>query len=174
MKVYPEAEVREAWNHVLETREQIARGEKGWADIAQHFTEDAVYLDPVWGRYVGRAAIAKFMHDCMVGLEDWRFPPIFSVIKDNLVICAFWSRVPGRRKDGSFPDCFCVNLAIYAGNGLFSYENDIFNVVEIAELIKESGWAPPSHANAPPAQLDRNALPADIPSNGYWGLQKKQ
>ena len=119
MKVYPEEEVRAAWNHLLETRAKIARGEAGWADIAAHFTEDAVYIDPVWGRYEGRAAIAKFMHECMVGFDDWRFPTLWSVVKDNLIICAFWSRVPGSRPNGGHYDCFSINVSIYAGNGEF-------------------------------------------------------
>ena len=61
MKVYPEEEIRKAWDHVLETRERIARGEADWGDIADHFTEDGVYIDPVWGRYVGREAIRTFI-----------------------------------------------------------------------------------------------------------------
>jgi hypothetical protein len=170
MKVYPEEEVRAAWNHVLETRAKIARGEAGWADIAAHFTEDAVYIDPVWGRYEGRAAIAKFMHECMVGFDDWRFPTLWSVVKDNLIICAFWSRVPGRRPNGGHYDCFSINVSIYAGNGEFCYENDIFNMAELAQLIQESGWKPPAHSHAPPPAPDRNQLPPQLRDIGVWGL----
>ena len=102
MHIYPEPEVRAAWSKVLATRERVARGVADWSEIAEHFTEDAIYIDPVWGRYVGRDAIASFMHECMIGFDDWRFPTLWTVVKDNLVICAFWSRVPGRLPDGGF------------------------------------------------------------------------
>lgn len=171
MKVYPEAEIRKAWDHVLETREKIARGEAQWADIADHFTEDAVYIDPVWGRYVGREAIRKFMHDCMVGFDDWKFPTGWTLIKDNMVVCMFWSRVPGRRPDGGFYDCFSVNFSIYAGNGQFCYENDVFNMAELGQMIEESGWKPPAHSNPPPARPDRNQLPPVRPDIGIWGMR---
>ena len=146
------------------------RGEAGWADIAAHFTEDAVYIDPVWGRYEGRAAIAKFMHECMVGFDDWRFPTLWSVVKDNLIICAFWSRVPGSRPNGGHYDCFSINVSIYAGNGEFCYENDIFNMAELAQLIQQSGWKPPAHSHAPPPAPDRNQLPPQLRDIGVWGL----
>jgi len=170
MKIYPEAEIREAWNHVIATRDKISRGEAKWADIAEHFTEDAIYIDPVWGRYEGRPAIRKFMHDCMEGFDDWKFPTLWSVIKDNMVICAFWSRVPGKRKEGGYYDCFSLNISIYAGNGLFCYENDIFNMAELGQLIKASGWVPPSFAIPAPADPDRNQLPPQGPDIGVWGL----
>jgi hypothetical protein len=162
--------VRRAWSHVLETREKIARGEAQWADVADHFTEDGVYIDPVWGRYVGREAIRKFMHDCMVGFEDWVFPTLWTVVRDNLVICAFWSRVPGKLPDGSDPDCFSLSLAIYAGDGKFCYENDVFNMAELAVLIADSGWSPPATSFPPPAKPDRNQRPPVRPDIGNWGL----
>jgi SnoaL-like domain len=171
MHVYPESEVRAAWGKVLATREKIARGGADWSEIAGHFTEDAIYIDPVWGRYVGRDAIATFMHDCMIGFDDWRFPTLWTVVKDNLVICAFWSRVPGKLPDGSFPDCFSLSIAIYAGNGEFCYENDVFNMAELASLIAASGWSPPPGAKSPPAQLSRDQRPPTGRDIGNWGLK---
>ena len=170
MHVYLESEVRAAWAKVLATREKIARGGADWSEIAEHFTEDAVYIDPVWGRYVGRHAIATFMHECMIGFDDWRFPTLWTVVKDNLVICAFWSRVPGKLPDGSFPDCFSLSIAIYSGNGQFCYENDVFNMAELGALIAEAGWAPPPGAKAPPAKLNRDQRPPARPDIGTWGL----
>ena len=72
-----------------------------------------------------------------------------------------------------FPDCFSLSIAIYVGNGQFCYENDVFNMAELAELIKESGWAPPKSAHVPPAKLDRNQLPparARISARGAWRI----
>ena len=59
MHIYPEAEVRAAWGGVLTTRERVAKGVADWSEVAKHFTEDAIYIDPVWGRYVGSDAIAS-------------------------------------------------------------------------------------------------------------------
>ena len=98
------------------------------------------------------------------------FPTLWSVVKDNLIICAFWSRVPGRRPNGGHYDCFSINVSIYAGNGEFCYENDIFNMAELAQLIQESGWKPPAHSHAPPPAPDRNQLPPQLRDIGVWGL----
>ncbi|AZI35248.1 hypothetical protein NT2_22_00090 [Caenibius tardaugens NBRC 16725] len=170
MKVYPESEVRAAWENVLATREKIGRGEADWGDVAEHFTEDAVYIDAVWGRYVGREAIRAFMHDCMVGFEDWRFPTLWTLVKDNLVVCAFWSRVPGTKPNGNYADCLCFSVAIYAGDGQFCYETDVFNMAELGVLVEEVGWSPPAHSLPVPEKPDRNQLPPDRPEIGHWGL----
>ncbi len=142
MQYLSRTEVRAAWGKVLATRERRRR-RRGLERDRRTLHRGRHLHRPSLGRYVGRDAIATFMHECMIGFDDWRFPTLWTVVKDNLVICAFWSRVPGKLPDGSFPDCFSLSIAIYAGNGRFCYENDVFNMVELAELIKESGWAPP-------------------------------
>ena len=41
-------------------------------DLAEFFTDDAVYIDPAWGRIQGIDEIRAFLVDSMLGLEDWR------------------------------------------------------------------------------------------------------
>ena len=45
-----------------------------WRSLGEMFTDDAVFVDPAWGRIEGGAAIAEFFEHSMAGLEDWTFP----------------------------------------------------------------------------------------------------
>ena len=50
---HPLPEVRAAVDAYVELRRQIEAGESTWLDLAQLFTDDAVYVDPAWGRVEG-------------------------------------------------------------------------------------------------------------------------
>ena len=67
-----------------EIRERIGRGDAAWADLADMFTDDVVYVDPAWGRIEGvdelpfhRRALATPRH------RWWR--PIITVLASGLV-----------------------------------------------------------------------------------------
>ena len=50
-------------------RTAIEAGEATWTDLARFFTDDAVYIDPAWGRIQGVEEIRAFMDESMRG---WR------------------------------------------------------------------------------------------------------
>ena len=72
-----------------------------WDALTDCFTDDATYIDPAWGRFVGREAIMKFQRDSMSGLEDWTFPIEWIIIEGNRVVIKFLNRLPGQRPDGT-------------------------------------------------------------------------
>ena len=50
-------EAREAYRRYVEERGRAERGEIPWSAVAEgFFTEDAVFVDPAWGRIEGHAA----------------------------------------------------------------------------------------------------------------------
>ena len=108
-----------------------------WADL---FTEDATYVEHLYGRLGGREAIYNWIQSTM---DEWPnnemiyFPIEWYVIDEERgwVICQVWNRMadPG---DGSIHQEYNFTLLKYAGNGLWSYEEDIYNPAHFGEMVK--------------------------------------
>ena len=83
-------------------RDDIDAGDGTWRDLAQFFTDDAVFIDPAWGRVEGIDEMkATVFGDAMVGLEDWKFPIEFYAIDGDNVVVKWKQMLPGARADGS-------------------------------------------------------------------------
>ena len=153
---HPEAEVRATVDRYVALRASIEAGERTWTDLAELFTDDAVYVDPAWGRIQGIEAIRAFFDESMRGLEDWRFPIRFVAVEGDEVVTV-WSQVlPGRRPDGGTYEQTGVSLLRYAGDGRFDFEEDLLNMTHVLEDLAASGWRPGPGFQSPPAQPDRN------------------
>jgi len=131
-------------------RDAIERHEQTWTDLGQFFTEDAVYIDPAWGRIEGHAAIVSFFEESMRGLEDWRFPVQFTAIDGDNVVITWFQILPGAKPDGSSWMQSGVSTLIYAGDGKFSFEEDLLNMSHVLEDLGASGWVPPDGFRFPP------------------------
>ena len=151
MPDFPRAEIEATHDRYLQARAGIEAGELGWEALADFFTEDATFIDPAWGRVDGRDGIRRFMRESMAGLDDWTFPHLWRVIEGNRIVAAWWNRLPGQRADGSHYEALGVSIITYAGNGRFSWEEDLLNMVHVFELMKESRWKPTGAVNAPPS-----------------------
>jgi len=147
---FPRDEIQACVDHYLAVREQMDRGEGGWIEMAQLFTDDAVYIDPAWGKVEGLAAIKTFLEESMAGLDDWLFPVEWVAIDGDHVIIKWIQRLPGQRADGSTYDSSGVSLLTYAGDGRFSRSEDHLNMLHVYEVIAESGWRPGEGFNLPP------------------------
>jgi ketosteroid isomerase-like protein len=150
MSVYPEQEIRATYERYVQTRDRVDAGELGWDALAAFFTEDAVFIDPAWGRVEGLPAIRKFLVESMAGLEDWSFPHQWTMVQGNRLVTMWMNRLAGRRPDGSYYEAPGVSILEYAGNGKFSFELDLLNMVHVSELVNECGWRPPPTFNVPP------------------------
>ena len=147
---HSEQEIRATYERYVATRDRVEAGELGWDALAAFFTDDATFIDPAWGRVEGIAAIREFLVESMVGLEDWEFPHEWAMVQGDQLISRWRNRLPGRRGDGSFYEAPGYSLMTYAGDGRFSREEDMLNMIHVGELIRESGWKPGSGFNAPP------------------------
>ncbi len=137
-------------------REAIERGEQPLPALADLFTEDAVYIDPAWGRVEGRDEIRHLMEESMAGLEDWSFPIEFIAIEGDQVVVKWTQELPGTKPDGSRWSQSGYSTLIYAGDGLFSYEEDLLNMAHVIEDILASGWTPGKGFTAPPTNPNRD------------------
>lgn len=158
-----EDEVRDAYRRYVARRSEIEAGEAPWSALAEFFTEDAVFVDPAWGRIEGRDAIARFMDESMAGLDDWSFPEGFTMVDGDRLVSFWWNRLPGTRPDGVPHQAPGVSILHYGGDGKFCYELDVLNMAEVYDHIRDSGWRPPAGMHAPPERPDRTHTPPDRP-----------
>jgi limonene-1,2-epoxide hydrolase len=159
---FPREEIQAAVDRYHELRDRIDAGEvTSFGVLADLFTDDAVYVDGAWGRIEGHDAIARWLEESMVGLMDWKFPVEFTAIEGNNVVIKWTQIVPGKRADGSPYTQSAYSRLIYAGDGKFSYEEDVYNMVHVFEDLAASGWQPTEPMNIPPEHPDRNwSIPA--------------
>ena len=136
---------------------QSLRADGTWADLAQFFTDDAVFIDPAWGRVVGLDNMkASVFGEAMVGLEEWKFPTDFFMIDGDTVVVKWRQVLPGQRADGSAYAQSGYSTLVYAGEGKFSYEEDVLNMAHMFEDIRESGFRFSPEMGAPPKQPNRS------------------
>lgn len=110
-----------------------------WVGLGDLFTDDASYLDSVYGWSHGSSAIRAFLEESMRGLDDWSFP-IHAVAYDVDTgrILNHWSnRLPGTRPDGSTYDVPGASVLTYAGNGRLSCQMDLFDTKWMMREIEQ-------------------------------------
>lgn len=131
--------------HAFEGFEEDARracATGDWVAWAEHFTEDAVYIEHFYGRMEGREAIAKWISSTMgsfPGNAMTDFPSEWFVVDEERgwVIFEVWNVMadPG---DGSVHRASNITILHYAGDGKWSYEEDVYNPAEFATMLE--GW----------------------------------
>jgi ketosteroid isomerase-like protein len=145
-------EILETHERYLAARERAVAGEGGWDALAEFFTDDAVFIDPAWGRVEGIDAVRSFLAESMAGLEGWSFPQLWQMVEGDRLVTCWMNRLPGQRDDGSFYEAPGISILGYAGGGKFSREEDLLNMAHVTELIRESGWRPGPGFHAPPSR----------------------
>ena len=150
MTDYSREEILESYDRYVEARDAAEAGTGGWDALADFFTEDAVFIDPAWGRVKGIAEITRFLSESMAGLEGWTFPREWTLAEGDRLVSGWQNRLPGAREDGSHYEARGISIMTYAGNGKFCYEEDLLNMVHVGELVVESGWTPGPGFNLPP------------------------
>lgn len=120
-----------------------AQATSTWSLFATLFTEDARYNEHAFGRFAGREQIARwaertmgsFPGNCMVD-----FAAAWAVYDEQRgwIVCEIGNRMrdPG---DGSVHTSPNTTILHYAGDGLFGYEEDVYNPANFAAMA--SGWA---------------------------------
>ena len=147
---HPADEVRATLDEYLEVRRAIEAGEGSWPDLARFYTDDAVYIDPAWGRVEGLATITEFFDESMRGLEDWRFPIEAAAIDGDEVFVRWRQVLPGGRSQTG------VSMMRYAGGGKFDHQEDLLNMAHVLDDLKAAGWRPGPGFVAPPRDPNRD------------------
>jgi ketosteroid isomerase-like protein len=150
------AEIETVLEDYLAFRKAVDAGQEPWENLARYFTDDAVFIDPAWGRVEGLDKIRQFFVESMTGLEDWQFPVEFVAVDGDTVVVKWTQIIPGARPDGTLYQQSGVSTLIYAGDGKFRYEEDILNMAHVLEDISASGWQPGAGFSLPPALPNRD------------------
>ena len=156
MTQFPREEIEATIAEYVRVREAIDRGELPWDAMAQFFTDDAVYIDPAWGRVQGIDHLREFFTESMRGLDDWEFPIEATAIAGNLVLIKWTQITPGAKPDGSKYMQSGLSTLRYAGDGKFDYDEDLLNMTHVNEDLRASGWMPGAGFNFPPRDPNRD------------------
>ena len=150
-----ELEARETYQRFVEVRDAIDEGKHGWDKLADFFTEDAVYIDPAWGRQETREGIRRFFVDSMAGLTGygWSTPERWTMVDGHRLVSQ-WDQVMGTKEDGTQWMVPGLSILYYARDGLFCYSHDYLNMTHIGETLKAMRWQPPAEFNMPPRKPD--------------------
>ena len=137
---FDRSELERAFEHYKEVSKQAAESGE-WDAWAELFTKDATYVEHQYGRFEGREAIRKWICETMSGYRGMNsFPVEWAIIDEERawIVFAAWNRMadPG---DGSLHQAASWSLIHYAGDDLWSYEEDIYSPDEFAGMVK--GWA---------------------------------
>ena len=122
---FSEAEVRDAYDNF------VAVGDSGdwnaWADL---HTVDGIGLEHHLGRFEGREAIRKGIVEVMAQAPvDMQFPVEWAMFDGNRVVFYPWQILPHPTGGEDFRFS-CVTILEYAGDGQFSYQEDLYNPKE--------------------------------------------
>ena len=122
---FSEAEVRDAYDNF------VAVGDSGdwnaWADL---HTVDGIWLEHHLGRFEGREAIRKGIVEVMAQAPvDMQFPVEWAMFDGNRVVFYPWQILPHPTGGEDFR-FGCVTILEYAGDGQFSYQEDLYNPKE--------------------------------------------
>ena len=119
-----------------EFQQYVARGAANdWSAWADQFTEDALYVEHAMGIFHGREEIRKWIVETMASVSGMSFPYDWYMIEGNRVVMYCWNifnPLPGMNGEYKFA---VATILEYAGNGLWSLEEDIYNEKETEEVL---------------------------------------
>ena len=131
MNEFTKAEVEEAYQHF------VATGDSGdwdaWADL---HSQDGIWVERHLGTFQGREAIRKTIVEVMKPVPMMVFPVEWHMIEGNRVVYYPWQVMPDPKGGSEVYRFACVTILEYAGDGLWSYQEDLYNPREGAKVIK--------------------------------------
>ena len=139
MGKFTREEIEEAFQ-TFQDRAKAAGKSHDWEEWSHCFTEDADYYEHHYGRMKGRAAILEWIQSTMnepLFAEMTEFPIDWYMIDEERgwIMCQV-ANVMDDPGDGSDHREYNWTLLHYAGNGQFSYEEDMYNPAEFGEMVK--------------------------------------
>jgi hypothetical protein len=113
-----------------------------WSIWAALFTEDAHYVEHAYGEFHGRAAICDWITKVMAPFPHMTFPQDWVAYdeENGAIVFQCQNRLEHPTDPNGEPFQFpSWTRLIYAGNGLFSYEEDVYNPLRDANRVI-SAW----------------------------------
>ena len=143
-------EIEQAFADYQDTVADIARtGE--WSRFADMFTPDATYEEHAYGTFTGREEIRAWVVGTMTafpGNTMTSFPIAWHVVDpaSSRVICEVRNLMPDPG-DGSHHEESNLTIMTYAGDGLFSREEDVDNPLRFARMSVRWARIAEAHGN---------------------------
>lgn len=144
---------------------QAASETGDWGRFADLFTEDATYDEHLYGTFHGREEIRPWIIKTMTTPPgSWMpsFPASWHVIDEERgrIVCEILNRMqdPG---DGSIHEATNITILTYAGDNLFSKEEDVYNPAKFTTVITD--WARVAHEHGTLADEDVAWMDAALP-----------
>ena len=131
MPTFPRSEVEAAYRHFVAACD--SGNWNAWADL--HST-DGVWVEHHLGTFRGREAIRAAILKVMKPVPMMTFPVAWHVIEGNRVVYYPWQVMPDPQGGSEIYRFGCVTILEYAGGGLFSHQEDLYNPREAGELMK--------------------------------------
>ena len=131
MSEFSRQEVEQAYHHF------VAVGDSGdwnaWADL---HSEDGLWVERHLGTFEGREAIRKGIVDVMKPVPMMVFPVQWYMIEGNRVVYYPWQVMPDPKGGDAVYRFGCITILEYAGDGLWSYQEDLYNPQEADKVMK--------------------------------------
>jgi ketosteroid isomerase-like protein len=129
--MFAREEVEEAWRHF------VAVGDTGdwnaWADL---HSEDGLWVEHHLGTFRGREEIRRGIVDVMAKAPPMEFPVAWHVIEGPRVVFYPWQVFPDPAGGDAVYRFGCVTILEYAGDGLWSFQEDLYNPREAEAVVK--------------------------------------
>ncbi len=122
-------------------RAEVAADSGDWSEWSEMFTEDAHYVEHAYGEFQGREAIAKWICEVMSPFPEMTFPQDWVALDEEkgAIVFQCQNRLPHPGDPEGEPFSFPTwTRLVYAGDGLFSSEEDIYNPKHFGEMVQ--GW----------------------------------
>jgi len=123
-------EVERAWRHFVAVGD--AQDWDAWADL---HTVDGVWVEHHLGTFRGREAIRETIQKTMAAAPPMEFPVAWHVIEGSRVVFYPWQVLPDPQGGDAIYRFGCVTILEYAGDGLWSYQEDLYNPREAEEVV---------------------------------------
>ena len=160
MPKFSRAEMEEAF--ATFTAAHIKASKTGnWDEWADMFTDDAVYTEHAYGEFHGKEEIKRWIVEVMAPYPTMSFPHDWVVYdeENGAIISCVQNRFP--HPDGTDNDEFQFpnwTRVVYAGNGKFSSEEDVYNPFKDAPGVQER-WLAAGGKMASPLKVRMKHVP---------------
>jgi hypothetical protein len=143
-------EISEAYA-ALHAKVQQYAASGDWTEFADSFTEDAVYVEHAFGTFRGREEIRAWSMRTMTSFPGGvmtGFPLAWQVVDvpTSRLICEVRNLMPDPG-DGTALEEPNLTIVTYAGDGLFSREEDVYNPLRFARMATRWARIAEAHGN---------------------------